>query len=246
MKLPLLDPQIKTSCKDCACSVYEGNTQTGCAFDRISKFKDDVVEAYDDNKEFYVIKRFCNYYRNQKWNDGKLDIDKIKHECSFSFDVIINCDDLTTDIDREDLIDIINNSGYYSDKIKFTLIHSDKISIDVRRKIFNVFCSVTCSMSEVLDLNDFLHNKVISSKSTYHIVVDISNKSIIKSLYKINNDINDNLNKGIIFNFGAAGMAVSNVAYRIESLSQEVKIYNDNIISLINKSLEANLYIGIS
>lgn len=246
MKLPLQDRQIKTSCKECVCAIYEDATQTGCSFNRIDKFGTDVIEAYDDNKEFYVIKRFCNFYRNPTWNNGEFDAEKIKHECACSFEVIINCDDLNTDMDREDLIDIIKNTHYYNDKVKISLIHSNKVDMNVRRNIFNVFCSVTCSMSEVLDLNDYLHNKFVSSNSTYHIVVDVSNKSIIRSLYKINDSINNDLNKGIIFNFGSYGMAISNVAYRIESLSNDIKIYNDNVTSLVNKSLESNLYIGIS
>ena len=102
MRLPLQDQQIKTSCKECVCSIYKDATQTGCSFDRIKKFGTDVIEAYDDNKEFYVIKRFCNFYRNPKWNNGEFDAEKIKHECACSFEVIINCDNLTTDIDREE------------------------------------------------------------------------------------------------------------------------------------------------
>jgi hypothetical protein len=101
-------------------------------------------------------------------------------------------------------------------------------------------------MSEVVDLNDFLHNKFISSGSTYHVVLDVSNKSTIRLLHKINGYINDEMGKGIVFNFGASGMAVSNIAYRMESLSNNVKTYNENIVSLVNKSLESNLYIGIS
>lgn len=54
-----------TSCKLCHFAKYEGITQTGCMLGRIDKFRNhsEVIEAYDHDKEFYVIKdRLCNTY----------------------------------------------------------------------------------------------------------------------------------------------------------------------------------------
>jgi hypothetical protein len=78
---------LTTSCKDCVFAQYDGNTQTGCAADRLDLFRDQgyIIEAYDEEKEFYVIDCFCNYYRTPKWDgydDGKANlqvaIDEIK------------------------------------------------------------------------------------------------------------------------------------------------------------------------
>lgn len=88
---------IETSCKYCLFAEYDGNTQTGCKFDRIEKFEEngaEVIEAYDDEKEFYVIKgRFCNACRNENWigNKKKKDFKKITaKEFQVQYDVIIN------------------------------------------------------------------------------------------------------------------------------------------------------------
>ena len=47
---------VETSCKECIFAVYENDTQVGCFANRIEKFKEakEIIEAYDDEKEFYV------------------------------------------------------------------------------------------------------------------------------------------------------------------------------------------------
>lgn len=57
-----------TACKDCIFAVYDGNTQTSCYLNVIDRIKMveqlEVLEAYDEEKEFYVInKTKCPYFR---------------------------------------------------------------------------------------------------------------------------------------------------------------------------------------
>ena len=64
--------EISTSCKNCCFAEYQGKTQTGCKLDRLKKYEQlegaTVVEAFDDDKEFYVIKnKICVYYRNNEF-----------------------------------------------------------------------------------------------------------------------------------------------------------------------------------
>ena len=73
---------IFTSCEDCVFSVYENDTQTSCKLNLVEKFKSkntEVIEACNDEKEFYVIKSFCNCYRNIEWGDNNVD-----HEASLA------------------------------------------------------------------------------------------------------------------------------------------------------------------
>jgi hypothetical protein len=49
-------------CKDCIFATYNGKTQDGCYLGMIERYNKagiEVVEAYDDEKEFYVIKGAC-------------------------------------------------------------------------------------------------------------------------------------------------------------------------------------------
>ena len=65
-----------TSCEDCVFSGYEKDTQTSCKLNRVDKFKDkgvEIMEAYNDEREFYVVKSFCNSYRNKDWGDSHVD-----------------------------------------------------------------------------------------------------------------------------------------------------------------------------
>lgn len=66
----IIDP-IHTSCKDCVFAIYSENTQTGCAIDMIDRYKAkhcDIIEAYDDEKEFYILNKYkCIGHRKQSW-----------------------------------------------------------------------------------------------------------------------------------------------------------------------------------
>lgn len=58
---------MDTPCKRCIFAVYEGKTQTACSLDRL-KLYDNVLEAYDEEKEFFVIKgKVCPLGRTDEW-----------------------------------------------------------------------------------------------------------------------------------------------------------------------------------
>ena len=61
MKSKQLDRIAETSCKDCKFAIYEGKTQTGCEAGRAEIYmeKGMALEAYDKDKEFYVINTLC-------------------------------------------------------------------------------------------------------------------------------------------------------------------------------------------
>lgn len=62
--------QIVTSCQDCQSAVYDKDqkNQVGCEFDLLEKYKDagiEILEAFDGDKNFNVIKRICMYSRHK-------------------------------------------------------------------------------------------------------------------------------------------------------------------------------------
>lgn len=84
-----------TSCKDCAFASYEGNTQSGCeagAADRLEK-----VDAYDEEKEFWVISgRQCPMYRSKssRWaarNEGRW-LEQARADNRLRCAVVVPCD----------------------------------------------------------------------------------------------------------------------------------------------------------
>lgn len=66
-----MSDNIITSCKDCCFAKYEELTQTGCELDNIYKINKEsfgsVIEAYDEDREFYVLKRRCFQHRSSEW-----------------------------------------------------------------------------------------------------------------------------------------------------------------------------------
>lgn len=62
---------VHTSCKNCVFADYSGNSQTGCSIDYLEKYRNinaTILEAYDEEKEFYVINgKKCLCYRENSW-----------------------------------------------------------------------------------------------------------------------------------------------------------------------------------
>lgn len=193
-------PQEKisnTSCKDCTFAIYDGNTQTGCKDNRIIKFKDDIIEAYDNDKEFFVIKRLCTLYRTKEWNEGIADIEKAKNESQVTFDLLINCDNI--DIEMYEYINALLSTLH--SKIQIKLFYSYKSSLETKNQLKNLFYnhpSITVSM--YFDKKEYIYLNVMKSSSMFHVLLDETNYlDIEKFLYKINEYITEDMRKAIIF-----------------------------------------------
>lgn len=62
---------VHTPCKKCVFAVYDNKTQTECYLKYLDKFRAnniDILEAYDEDLEFYVINnKKCLGYRENSW-----------------------------------------------------------------------------------------------------------------------------------------------------------------------------------
>lgn len=64
--------KLHTSCKDCFYAIYDesNKTQIGCQFNKIDKLKENgvnVIESYDEDKEFFVLNNHaCMAYRSKE------------------------------------------------------------------------------------------------------------------------------------------------------------------------------------
>ena len=85
---------LTTSCKECMFAVYDGITQTGCEMDRLKKFKacDDAIvsEAMDDDKEFFILNRACNYFRAE---GTETNAKVVRHQGDMGFGVVVDISD---------------------------------------------------------------------------------------------------------------------------------------------------------
>jgi hypothetical protein len=231
--------KTQTSCKDCLFAIYGGKTQTSCAANRIQLFGDNVIEAFDDDKEFYVINRFCNYYRTKAWNGGQIDFKKLKQETDIPFDLFIDAKNISS----SELIQLLFNLKYDQEKIKVSLFHHINENVDISeiRKLIKL---TNCSVTACVDINTHLHNSVIRSNNNYHAVLTNDRKSCISNIDTINTLINNDLKQAIIFKLAGVEF-ISNIAYKLESLINNSISYCDNLTSLEQKSQQENMYIEI-
>ena len=68
--MSVVNQKFHTSCKECIFAVYNELTQIGCDLDRIEEYKakgsNIVLEAYDGEKEFFIINNNkCKCFRNK-------------------------------------------------------------------------------------------------------------------------------------------------------------------------------------
>jgi len=242
MKYQQPEDKTLTSCKECVLAVYDGDTQVSCLANRIEKL--DHIEAYDEDKNFYVVKRFCNYYRasNESYLcDGKPDLEKIKYESLITYDVVILCNDVNEDYYNYiiKLFDSIK-SKYDVSKVEIHLLYTiaNKKQIQIIKELSNVMgnCSVTFYRDKL-----FLHNLLTKSKRSYHLLIDRYNVPDVNILNRINSLVNDDMKKLITINNNGA-YAVSNLAYKITSFQNKSYQYDEIVNSIVNESKEKNLH----
>ena len=98
--------KINTSCKDCIFAEYAGITQVTCTTGELDNMREhgiQILEAFDDEKEFYVInKTKCLYHRPKEWPLANTTLEKqVEHilKCiRIVYEVIIIANDSLEDI----------------------------------------------------------------------------------------------------------------------------------------------------
>lgn len=162
---------IRTSCKDCIFAIYEDDTQISCAHDRIDKFKtlssDLVIEAYDEEKNFYVINKFCNFYRNKdSWNNGVADVSKVKEEAKLTFDLLINCDNIDSEYQNWILELYRAIEQYGPDKTSIHLYHHSSLSKENKKLVLSL-CQIIkgYNLHVYFDEGVLEHNIISKSKN---------------------------------------------------------------------------------
>lgn len=247
MKSQQQDQKIKTNCKNCAFAIYDQDekTQISCAHDRINKFQPDVAEAYDNEKEFYVIDRLCTYYRNRAWGYSEQDTDKVKKESALSFDIIFDCN-LLTKSKIDSIIKFVNNNEYYKEKINIILLHEHsnyeaaKSGVSqIGRELNNPFTISVC-----YNIKEFMYKFLIKTKNTYHVLVQHPEKLDSNILIKLNDYVNVEMKKFIAAN-NNENKFIGNFTYKALNNFEPGINYFENINLILESCKNLDLYIEI-
>lgn len=248
MKSQQQELSIKTNCKECAFAIYDGKTQTSCAFDRINKFADKAVPAYDEEKEFYVIDTLCCYYRDKTKGYTINDKDKVMEQSCISFDIIIDCNQVS-ESNRDHIVQFINNFQYHKDKAKLILVHEYDVKETVKDHVEYIARSYKnqnqqINISICANMNEFLNEYMIKTKNLCHFFIKDAVNISKDILLKINNFVNDDLGKFLVI-YHNDHLCVSNIAYKIHNMKFETNNYISNISNIIKESKEHKLYVEI-
>lgn len=169
---------IQTSCRNCGFARYEGKTQTDCALGRIEKYRGkgvEVVEAYDEEKEFFLIKdRICRYCRPPEWVDKNAGKDLVRvatEENSLRLEIVIP---VSGESKEEVFITLSSIDGQTKPPYLVNLaldageLSASDFVLSLRDKAYgwNIYTSQEPSSKEVL-----VHRAVEHSKSNYLLVV---------------------------------------------------------------------------
>jgi len=238
---PQENKKIQTSCKNCVFAEYDHSTQTGCKANRLSFFE--TIEAYDLEKEFYVINGFCNLYRNQKWNCGLPDIQKALNESSLDFDILFNYDEISKHFENY-INNTISKIDYNSNKLSIVLFCSYFNGKEATIKMLNTqSINPNAVVSSCVDKQSFLNEHILNSKKACHCYV--TNDKLDPAIFnELNNYVNLDLKKFAVVNHNN-NLIVSNMAYRLNYYSSKIYGYNDNINDLVNKAKTTNMYIEL-
>ena len=200
---------IHTPCKSCVFAIYNENTQTGCSLNYLEKYTD-IIEAYDDTKEFYIINnKKCIGYRENSWfnqfnmQDSSLDekIQKYHETNKLHYLAIINLHDL----DLEQLDNIcqqITESVSQPQKIIFirhkennSIFTYENIEKIIKKYQINYNWRIQTMLDDTLTYREILHNAVvINPKYRFILSIEKYDNQISRVIGLINNKIHHELN----------------------------------------------------
>ena len=212
MKSKPPDKSLQTNCKECLFAIYNKDTQTGCMANRIDMFRntprgDVVIEAYDGEKEFYVIDGLCNYFRPPKWNDGQPDLEKAQQESQTKFTVLIHADKITKET-LSSTTTSIKEIDYPKDKISIIISHDIELATEKRqmvRKMYDFFVSeldIQSNINVYLDHKRQYYEALRKAHCVYFISTQMHEKIPKNTMKEIDNRLNQQGVRAVVFNNG--------------------------------------------
>jgi len=227
--------KIETCCQQCVFAEYNKNTQTGCLFGRLDKFRENgvvVEECYSnmpehaEKSDFFVVHGLCSLYRMPIWASNKgSDIEELKKAARKEVEVkvfyMVHFKEPATLEDLERTVKSIQ--AQYINPTKVTIINrNNSVSMRAAHKLiindnrFEVSKPVGKSVSGNQELSQGQHdenltlNRVSDKVAQYYVSCDAGFEFAHDFSYSLDKFINDELQ-----NFGQKefdGVTVTNIS----------------------------------
>ena len=234
--------QINTSCKDCKFAIYEKETQKDCEAGRVSTFKkrNELIEAYDEDKEFYTISRLCNLA-----TFDNVSLEEARKKAAPSIDIFVECSDIKLEDyhegRQEALQRLASKFNYYEGKLRpVFMVDQYKTSKDQRAKVYELHSLIKSDIMSYASYEFSLHERCYKSVRSYHCIASI-NDDFKNTFYKLDKLINEDLEKIVTCKIDGITF-ISNLAYKIHALNKEKVEHGSNIKEVIAQSKERNLH----
>jgi len=251
-----LDDQINTihtPCKSCVFAKYDNNTQNGCELNYLDKYRTknaSILEAYDDEKEFYIINgKKCMGYRENKWfkqfnlenSDIESKIKIYKEKNYLDYICIINLDKINTD-NLDSILHQISQCKIQPKKVIIIRhLNNEKIfTYQMLESLFNKYhASYIWRIQTILDTsltNDQIIKNLISLNAKYRFVVLISNIShdIDHMIMTTNQIVHEDLDQfEVLTNKDNTCFCFSSLVYRFEALHGNNLLTKNNEFQII-------------
>lgn len=234
---------VRTNCKNCSFAIYSDKTQVGCEHDRITKFAEASKEAYDEEKEFYIIDKFCNYFRDKAWGYSIKDKQKVIEESANSYLIFIDCNEIDT---PKKITDFISNINYYQRKIDIILFHSKENFEYVKDNVASIArnCKKLVNISVLSeDKNVIFHQNLIKSKVFFHSNISKLENENVTFAEDIEEFTNKRLLRGYVINH-KGNIFFNNHIYKAVAHLNQLYTYEDTITKLIEDSKKIGMYVS--
>lgn len=245
------DKFMDTACKNCIFSEKVGNTQMGCSYGNIERFKKvncEIIEAEDEADNFFVIKnRLCMALRVGAWGSDLTQEEKIlkvRKDITTKITCILIIKKETSNID--DVLDTFKSA--ISQKTSFDSIHfiiekgaSIKIG-SLMNSIKKIDCNIKWFVKQLVH-DDFSYRHGIDEiveklKSVFSAVFVCGFKIPDDFVHCIDTSINEELNRFIILKpVGENGMVVQNKSFNLFGGNREAinDLDNNKFMSISEK-----------
>lgn len=244
---------IHTPCKQCVFAQYNGITQYDCALKYLDIYKlqnTEILEAYDEDKEFYVVNdKKCIGYRESKWfdkfGDKELSLDdkiKIFNDTNIlNYLLVINLNAMNID-NLDNLLKNITLADVFPQKIIFIRYRDENLSFSyssvgdlIKKHNINFPWRIQTMLDSNIEYEEILHNIVMDSKK-YRFILSIDEPQSIPQqlINKANDMVHKKLEQFLILaNSSKKSKLFSGTIYRFGVMNNQDIFYNDDNFILI-------------
>lgn len=237
MKLPV--SEIKTNCEKCVYAEFDELDQVGCKTGRLDKFNElGAANLHkDENRSWYLLKRFCNLYREKEQN-----LEDAKNQIMLRFGITV--------YDHQEkysnvAIESLKNYPYVKGKYKIVISskHNTKASdlfnyVNYFNKVEKIRCDLSVELTDEKSIIDY--NACSKHIHCTHIVKINSDVEMPSGfLSYVNDSINNQLEQVMLYE--CDGVSVIPLWY----INNNYLNYNDFDIMLDDLrqlSIQNNMY----